>query len=984
MGKINKITNITLIFMIISAVFLQIAGADNGVCLRNPVGIKSDRIKTSLEITEALNGGREKVIELADKWSLSGKYNQVEQLLASVEYKDADITEYSSRNQKKIEALKQCHELKKKGFDPVIVPDGKGGFFVDTLGFEGKWILQNRSSEKLDNGYLLRLLKSVSVAANEIKETGFSFGKVYIIDEIKDASSGLPQDIAVSLRGRHEVYVYVSPGFVKNDRLRQRKILKDILINKKFSVQKAPPKTTDIKSEDRKKPAGPVQLVSLNMASDIAINLLGQLLEKKKFNVSLNFMENERYDEILSQRAVGRSNRQLESNEDILEAYGREFEEVVGKMAGTGSKIICVSVTTPMIDKANLLISAIKKKIPDAIIIIGGPCTKTPEQLAALMPGADVLIRGEADDIFPKVIGILKGHAGSEDLSEKQVKRIMSLDGGIFVKAGSTFIVNELRKTNVAENFRLAEPRDRKRDKTLFTSRGCPYNCSFCNLIFGRRFRAVPNAEIINWLIKRLALEFPDKQPAAIEELVNKGENLFQYGLNLPLRIEIWDDNFFFDKERIKDLRKRINDLGLDKYFDFSIEGASTRAFYKNGGIDRELADELWEAGFREIKFGTDGLSNAVLSQNNKGYTFDQVVALNKYLREKGFFVRHNLIYTTPQTTRQEFFENMFLQVVFPKAGIGAENPGILGDQATRFNELDVLNFSEAYEWDLRYLNDDATYLDRSEYLVPRQDEYAYRKFTPFNIADRTVETIVESMVRNSGMERKGYFSQVNLSDERVDSMLDEWRNSGNSELDALSQIISKMRRETKKDIIEIGQDLHRQMHEFGIFSYFEYFEKIYKKHQNISGLEVKDVTTVKECLTLAKGYIEKGLQGKAAKELQKAETLEPGNVEIYYAEAALMVIMRNYADAITVISDSMKACGVDIPVYFSDRSSRWTSLIGHKLIVEFMGENSGNYEKRLYEPRGMGLQTEKSSKDFAKNIDIIMHNINEYVNYFT
>jgi hypothetical protein len=31
-----------------------------------------------------------------------------------------------------------------------------------------------------------------------------------------------------------------------------------------------------------------------------------------------------------------------------------------------------------------------------------------------------------------------------------------------------------------------------------------------------------------------------------------------------------------------------------------------------------------------------------------------------------------------------------------------------------------------------------------------------------------------------------------------------------------------------------------------------------------------------------------------------------------------------------------------------------------------------------------MGLQTEKSSKDFAKNIDIIMHNINEYVNYFT
>ena len=720
------------------------------LALRIPVGLQRPNILLHADVITALGRGKKSIFALADRWSIAGKFNDVVIFLESLNSGDSDIQNYLAITREKINALKTCKDLEKKGFIPIIVPDGKGGFFVDTLGFEGKWVLRNTTEEVIDNGYKLRALKSISIAIAETRSRSLvsidSFGSVYVVGDVKSIEQAFHPhpDIAIKNQwtGTEETVIYVTPSFMKMDMMAQRDILRNALkfTGYYYSIAKSISFGYGTFSAEKEEilETGPVQLVSLNEVSNIGVNLLGQALEKKRIGAQCNFFTDEEKDNILSERASGVELNGSESDESILRKYEAMFRKAILEMKQKSSRIICISVTTSMLDKTNLFIEMVKKEMPDSIVILGGPMASTPEQLGALIPKADVVVRGEADKVFPELVDILKKCKDSQDLTEEQIKELLALPGGIFVRIGPAFIVNNLHKSNRVDYPNLQKPRDRKRDNILFSSRGCPYDCWFCSQPFGNKFRPVSNGEIVKWLITRLELEFRERKDVNINFFLKEGRDLFQYGLAEPIDIEIYDDNFFLDKNRIKDLCRRIKALGMDRYFHFDIMGGSIRAFYKNGKIDTELADNLWDAGFRDIVFGTDGLSNAILEQNNKGYGFDEVIALNKYLREKGFLVQNAFICSTPQASYLEFFENMFLSAVSTNISLLSGNPGIIGDQATSFGKLDALNFAEKYIWEGNRPMD-KVYEDKEGYLVPKQPEYAYRKHTLLHVMDAGV-----------------------------------------------------------------------------------------------------------------------------------------------------------------------------------------------------------------------------------------------------
>lgn len=117
----------------------------------------------------------------------------------------------------------------------------------------------------------------------------------------------------------------------------------------------------------------------------------------------------------------------------------------------------------------------------------------------------------------------------------------------------------------------------RKEYMSIFTSRGCPYNCVYCHNIFGKRFR----------------MRSPENVISEIEALSNN------YGIR---EIDFIDDAFNIDAERAE----RICDLLIEKGLDVKIT-------FPNGIrgdiISEKLLHKMKEAGTYRIVYGIETAS---------------------------------------------------------------------------------------------------------------------------------------------------------------------------------------------------------------------------------------------------------------------------------------------------------------------------------------------------------------------------------------
>jgi len=168
--------------------------------------------------------------------------------------------------------------------------------------------------------------------------------------------------------------------------------------------------------------------------------------------------------------------------------------------------IIMISTITPTANRAYQLADYYKKKYKKTIIMGGPHASFLPEE--ALLH-ADFVIRGEGEKSLLKLVEFIE--RGSNDFS--------SIPNLSYKKNGN-FYHNPLAKTFVnldtlpIPDFSLVEGYDPKKLKIypISTSRGCPYNCTFCAVVpmFGRKYR-FRNEDLV------------------IEELknINKGQHVF-------------------------------------------------------------------------------------------------------------------------------------------------------------------------------------------------------------------------------------------------------------------------------------------------------------------------------------------------------------------------------------------------------------------------------------------------------------------------
>jgi tetratricopeptide (TPR) repeat protein len=767
-----------------------------------------------------------------------------------------------------------------KGFlAKVIIPDGAGSYFVDTLGFPGNWDI--KTDQEIENGALLRFSKALAHCLNN------HFGMQILLNgTIKVRQQEEPLQLEVfHNQHQHEISVLasVSTQFLFASISSQREKIRKYLVQIKTKPATRMPVT---RPEAFPEGLPYVCLISPGLTSDYGIDVLSDRLRASRIKTDCLYLRN--FQE--------------------MDSYLQEYQASVT----TPPHIFAVSVIDIVIEDTNRLIKKLRQLFPEAFIIIGGPSTQTPEQLAVLIPDFDILVRGDGDTILPLIACAIGNTRRSSGFNEEQLDYYKKLPGGIVVKAGQRVIINNLQHTNTPDFYHLPPPLQQKNQYYWQTSRGCPYHCHFCNYWSGKQYRYItpqgqtplqqptPAASaraMKDWLIARLALETNENiTNETLEQKLATAQSrqkIFSFpSLVDKILIAIVDDDFLINRERIQAFYQEVTRLGLQHYFQFTAI-TSVRTLYRQGTIDRELIGWLKACGFQALNLGTDGLCQGVIEQNGKGYSLDrQVIPLNKYLRDQGFFVFNNTILTTPYTSLPELIESLIFYLVCPYPVNIAIEFGIMGHLGTKLNNEDIIN--ENYDWRHLQGEDYGHYVICDHYRVPKTfKEYALNASHLINYVDPLVR---ESVLLLTRLE-PGEFLRENLPQPEVTAVIQRWQRTTATqpEMKALANVIFYRQSKGQTDLVTILATIKEDMRMLKLTSFIDYY------HQLVSGHLASDpgYRLIKQTLQQFTQHRQKGRDQQAASLLQSMITDYPWYATPYRHLVDLMLETGNYPSAV-------------------------------------------------------------------------------------
>jgi radical SAM superfamily enzyme YgiQ (UPF0313 family) len=300
-------------------------------------------------------------------------------------------------------------------------------------------------------------------------------------------------------------------------------------------------------------------------------------------------------------------------------------EETIHKIIETHPDLIGITATCLSFHNAVNCATKLKEKQPDIPVILGGPHLTTIPGEAMDFKCFDFGVLGEGEETMLELAGKIRNkennfsdikgiayRAGNKVLLTPKRDYIKDLDNIPFPSRELFPPLSRYRPSPVAYKYLPVGH--------LITSRGCPYQCAFCDRkVFGNlcRFRTPEN------VIKE------------IEELI------YMCGAR---ELKFFDDTFTLKKDHAI----RICELMMERRFDVSWS-CLTRVDH----ITEELLQIMKKAGCWQIVFGFESGDDKMLKKMKKGFNTAQVKDAVKLCKKLGFNVRGSFVLGYPGETRQ-------------------------------------------------------------------------------------------------------------------------------------------------------------------------------------------------------------------------------------------------------------------------------------------------------------------------------------------
>jgi radical SAM superfamily enzyme YgiQ (UPF0313 family) len=342
----------------------------------------------------------------------------------------------------------------------------------------------------------------------------------------------------------------------------------------------------------------------------------------------------------------------------------------------------------------------IRERWPNAHVVVGGPhATPLAKEMLAHTPSIDTVCLGESEVSFAEV------------LLRAAAKQSTAGIAGTIAR-GPDGLVEGPERRNIAELDRLACPHDYFATHIVMTSRGCPWQCTFCGAetTWGRGFRGHTIPYVVDMLETALA--------------------------KLPVKmIQVKDDTFTANKKRALDICKGIRERGLRFLW-----SCDTRVDV----LTPELLREMRLAGCQRLSLGVETGSPKILAQIDKKITVDDILEAAQMAKDVGIKVRFYMMLGNRGETEQTFKETLaFLERAKPHEYL--------------FSCLSIypgtVDFHDAEK---------AGWLDRESYFTQDFQELK----TPFDASEADAKLMSDWFEKNRGI-REG-FHETTADYERI------------------------------------------------------------------------------------------------------------------------------------------------------------------------------------------------------------------------
>ncbi|MBU1880630.1 B12-binding domain-containing radical SAM protein, partial [bacterium] len=331
--------------------------------------------------------------------------------------------------------------------------------------------------------------------------------------------------------------------------------------------------------------------------------------------------------------AVTRQSGQHEAKIIDARLHDLEINEILARAEGFDPDIIGITSMTIEYVAAHKTAQAFKKLWPNRPILMGGPYPSSDPDQALEDLNIDTIFLGESEQNYVKWLEVQE-RGGA--LSEVPGIRYRN-NSGIMINPPSGFMDNlddipepawdliDLEK-HFEKRFMVMRTMNphQKNDRVLplVSSRGCPFKCSYCHNLFGKKVRKHSTARVVG----------------EMEFLRNT------YGIE---EIEFVDDIFNVDIPRAKEIFREVIDRKLNMNFSFP-NGL------RSDNFDEELLDIMKEAGVYRLVFAIESGSDRIQKLIHKNLNLEKAMQNIAMADKKGFFSGGFFMMGFPTETEEE------------------------------------------------------------------------------------------------------------------------------------------------------------------------------------------------------------------------------------------------------------------------------------------------------------------------------------------
>jgi radical SAM superfamily enzyme YgiQ (UPF0313 family) len=304
------------------------------------------------------------------------------------------------------------------------------------------------------------------------------------------------------------------------------------------------------------------------------------------------------------------------------EAEGLDLPRALERLEDYRADLVGVQVVSPLWDVVLEFCRAVKARF-DLPIALGGPhVTITREEAFEQNPFFDYAVVGEGEETLTELADALAAGRAPEHVPGAL------LEGGElhYTARRTDRELDEIpppdRSDLPMERYLFSVPgRGMQPFATLTSTRGCPFECTFCTepMMFGRRTRF--------------------RSPKAVVDEIEDTHR--KYGTTHFIFV---DDTLTVEKTRMHEICNRVRGRGLS----ITMEG-----WTHANTVDEALLRTMRSAGFVRLSFGVESGDPDILKSLKKGTNHERLRAAYRAAKRAGIETRGSVILGLPGDTRE-------------------------------------------------------------------------------------------------------------------------------------------------------------------------------------------------------------------------------------------------------------------------------------------------------------------------------------------